>query len=283
MVEIFNVLGDTHNHKYLKITLSKFDNIISIGDISFILEKEEFSEIPRFGACTKAYINNKVHTLSKEDNDWFRNILLSRWKKQLDLIKNSGKNFTLCIGNADYYLINYFKEGRAMIIEMLKLNNFELIEKPELRQYEGVQMLFLPFSYDKFNLKNILNKIDSNKKLFVLGHCPPYENHKKEYYINYFNTLKEISIAHPSEFIYIHSHIHPDNTYEYSMKSIPNMTIMSPKANDTDEGFGVENHLIEVNTRLGSCKIIDTLTEMEVESCNLPEEYLEKEHWNKKD
>jgi hypothetical protein len=267
------IVADTHNFESLKKILDNFDNLISLGDIQAV----DFDELSKnkelYSKCWKAFMNKNFNEISKEDKKWFKELNIEGWKKQIEQIKDSKKNFTLCLGNSDLRMIQFFPECKK-ILESSEDKKFQVISKPKLVQYNNHQILFIPYSDEKLNVTKLINNL-TNKKLFILTHCPCFKEHKKEYYVNNYKMLLEINKIFSGEIYFIHGHVHPEKSFKYCLEEFPNTTFLSIKATESEKGIGVENELLEIE----SMKLFD-LNKKEKNFSKLNKEYLNKEHWN---
>ncbi|MGV8151228.1 MAG: metallophosphoesterase [Candidatus Woesearchaeota archaeon] len=278
-----DIVGDTHNIDSLKSILLKCDNIISLGDIGAAVPKEIFlnEQLKRYRAAWKAY-SKKDSSVDKNDLEWFRNLNVSSWSAQIDNIMDSGKYFVLIRGNSDLAMIDFFPECKDKLIRNIN-NTFQFIDKVDLITINNVQILLMPFQKIGYDVSETVKKIVASKKLFVLTHCPAFSSARKEYYIHVFNVLKELS-KHHDKIICIHGHMHPSNSYTYDIDELPKVKCYCPKAEETFDGFGINNHIIRLNTLSGEFKLIDLVTGKESEFRPLPEKYKHNEdHWNEFD
>lgn len=278
-----NIVGDTHNIPALKKILSKLDNVFSLGDIVPVNTQEYLKNICKYSKVWRAYANKDFTGVRKDDVQWFFDINTSGWLKQLDLIKSYNGSFYVNRGNSDYRLLSLFKEMRNSLRETKKSNlNFHFIEEPEYIKTNNTGVIFLPYRDGVYTgIDRMINTLSSNcKLLLVLGHCPLYKEHEKEYYVHHFEVVKRISRL-LGEVTYIHGHVHPDNTYRYSSKELPHVTIITPKAEDCSKGMGFNHEYLEIDTISTNIivKEIDTgkLSEFKI----LPPECLKRDHWNK--
>jgi hypothetical protein len=275
------LVGDTHNIESLKNVLNKFDDIISLGDIGAAVPKEIFLNdyLKKYRKVWK-YFSKKEIDVSEEEIAWFKKLNIESWKKQIDNIKESNKNFLLSFGNSDIAMTSFFTECEDYICKNIDLK-FKVIRQPEIIFLNNVQIIILPFQKENITIRELIDKIDYNKKIFILSHCPALQNVKKEYYVNNYKFLKEISNKYTKNITFIHGHMHPSNSYKYSIEGLPNVNILTPKAEENFNGFGINNHLIKINTISGEIKLIDSTTDKEMEFQKLPKEYLQNEdHWN---
>lgn len=281
---IINIVGDTHNIESLKNVLLKFNNIISLGDIGATVSKDIFldNNLSRYRVAWKFY-SKKTSSIDKMDVEWFRRINIDGWTEQIDNIKNLGKEFTLIMGNSDLAMIDFFPECKNYLTDNID-SKFNFINHPEIKTFNNIQIIFLPFQREKYDLTMITERIDKTKKLFILTHCPAFENARKEYYVHLYNGVKQLSKKFPDKIVFFHGHMHPSFSYRYFLKSLPNIIFYCPKAEENFEGFGINNQVIRLNTRSGIFTIIDSITDKEVEFQDLPENYLHNEdHWNEFD
>jgi len=281
MIKYIYVVGDTHNIKSLKIILERFDNIISLGDIAAV-SKNIFKDenLSRYKKVWKLFSKNK-YIINKNDIGWFKKINTNSWIKQISNIKNSNKNFILNIGNSDLAMINFFPECKNYLKKSTN-NKFKIIQKPEIKNFgKNIQIIFLPYQKKKYNLDKILDKIHPDKKMFIIAHCPPIENTNKEYYKHNYDSIKKISKRYKQKIICLHGHMHPSFSYIYNLSSLPKVVFLCPKAEENLNGFGINNHVIRIETLEGKVKLFDSLTNKEVSFQDLPKEYLNNQcHWN---
>lgn len=202
----------------------------------------------------------------------------------MENIKRNAKGFKVTMGNSDEYMIKHIPGIRESLMTTQKENGtFSFKERVELETVDNIQLLFLPFRKVSFipDIQRIEEHFDENKTLLVFGHCPPYENHEKEYYIMHDEALEYISSRIQIKFYYFHGHIHSDKTYKYSVPNIPNLTIITPKAPDTEQGINWNHDYIEVDTDTAEMNVYSIDSGDEVGVLDLPVGYREKEdHWN---
>ena len=279
-----HIVGDTHNVISLKNILSKFNNIISLGDIGAAVSKDIFfnNDLARYRAAWKFY-SKKAPFVNQTDLDWFKKINVDSWQEQIDNIKISGKEFTLIMGNSDLAMIDFFSECKVSLMNGLN-QKFKFVNSPEIRNINNIQLLLLPFQKEAHDIHSLVKRIDKSKKLFVLTHCPAFENARKEYYVHLYTTIKHLSEQYTGEIVFFHGHMHPSFSYTYSWKNLPNVTFYCPKAEENFNGFGINNHVIRLDTINGTFKLIDSISGEDVEFTDLPESYLHNEdHWNEFD
>lgn len=285
MAEIINIVGDSHDFVGLKNILDKFDNIISLGDAIHAAANKEVAKKEHYELyrkCFRAFTKKDFSSITSEDKEWFTRVNIEGWKNQLETIKNSGKNITISMGNSEFSMLSLFPECKTSLEKALKENSkFKFISKPEIKIIKNIQLLFLPFSNMGYKLDEILNKIDNNKQLFVLTHCPAFKQAKKEYYVDCYNTIKLISEKYKGKIYYIHGHIHSSESYEYSRNGLGNVSFLTPKAEDNREGFGVNHHAIQINCEDASIKLFDSISGKFVSFKELPKKHISnEEHWN---
>lgn len=282
MVKIVNVVGDLHNFDSLSKILNQFDNVISSGDIGATIEKNEFfSNVGRYNKSFKAFAKKEFSTISEEDINWFRKINVDGWIKQLDTIKDSNKKFTLNMGNADLAMISFFTECLDYLEKIIKESKLEFIREPSLKTFGNIQIIFLPFINSTYELGELLRKIDLNKPLFVIAHCPAFKLSKKQYYMYYYKAIEDISIKYKKKLYYIHGHIHPNKSYKYTREGLDNVIFLVPKAEESFEGINVNHHVIQINTKDGSFRLLDSVSGKYTKFVALPEEfYTNEDHWN---
>lgn len=268
------VLGDTHNFDSLRKVLLNFDNIISLGDIQAVELKEFLKKRKKYSLCWKAFMNKDFSNINEKDKEWFRKFNIEGWKKQINEIKNSNKKFTLCLGNSDLRMIEFFTECDELL-KNAENKLFTVIRTPILKQFQDYQILFLPYSDKKLNINKLIKKF-SDKKLFVLTHCPCFKEHKKKYYVNNYELLKDISKNYTKNIFFLHGHVHPEKSFKYFLKDFKNVTLLSPKANESNNGIGINNELFD----LKSMKLTN-LSGKKTKFYPLKKEYFEKDHWNK--
>jgi Icc-related predicted phosphoesterase len=272
-----NIVGDTHNHPALKKVLDNFDNVISLGDIAAIDTKEYFKHRGRYAKVWKAMKQKK--DMDKEDYAWFKKLNIEGWLNQMKIIRSSKKSFKVVMGNSDLRMLTFFKECRNELRKLKKLGRFEIFTSSKLLNIGKIQVLVLPYKDGKFLLNNILRLLNRNKKLFVLGHCPPFNKWKK-YYTEYSKALKKISDHYRKGFLYLHGHVHPKYSYVYSLDYLPKVKIIAPKANESKRGIGIDHHIVNINTEDGEIKIISLKKFNAIKLKKLPNKYYKKDHWN---
>ncbi len=264
-----NIVGDTHNFDSLKIVLSKFNNIISLGDIAAVDKKEYFNNITKYSRAWREVSKNKI--TNKLDAQWFSKLSIEGWKKQINQINNSGKNFTLCLGNSDLRMLEFFKECQK------QKKNFAIIKKPTLKKFNKIRIIILPYKDNRYKIKKIIKNLKKEYPLFVIAHCPAFKNHHKKYYENHYQAIKQIKESYGKSFTYIHGHVHPKESYKYYLEGIK---VLAPKANESLNGIGIENHIIMINTNTGEIKLIDSISLKTKKFKKLPKKYLKSDHWN---
>lgn len=278
-----NIVADTHNVPALKKILQNLENVFSLGDIAAVDTKEYFANIKRYSYSWKGYKKN-LPDFSKEDRDWFENVNRYGWLEQMQNIKENAKGFTVAMGNSDEYMIKYIPEVENSLIQAQNENeSFSFKKEVELIKIDNLQLLFLPFREASFknDLEKILNRLDESKTLLVLGHCPPYADHKKEYYLMHNEALEFISKNYSQDFYYFHGHIHSDKTYKYKLPNLNKVTIITPKAPDTEYGINWNHDYVEVDTQTGELKVFSLYPKKEGIFEDLPVGYRQKEdHWN---
>jgi len=280
---IINIIGDTHDTPQLIKLLSTFDNLISLGDISAVDTKEYLSDPKLYSRVWKAYTHNDFSTTSKEEKEWFDRLNTTGFKKQIQNIVSSNKDITVIQGNTDLMMLNTYPELSSFLTNNTS-SKFKYIMKPEIKVVDSTQMIFLPFNKGSFvsDLEKV--GIDASMHLVVLGHCPIYKEHKRSYYVEYFTALKALAAKYWHPFTYIHGHVHADNSYVYSLPEIPNLTIHTPKAEDSDIGMGSNHHVVQLDTSTGSLQFWDSVESRITKEVELSEsEYLKSDHWNRYD
>lgn len=279
---ILNIISDLHNIESLKKILNKYDNLVCLGDIGAGIKFIDFiKNVERYKNSWKAFAKNDFSDVNLSDKEWFAKINTDAWIEQLKNIEKFNKKLILCAGNADVFLVKTFPECKSKLVELLRNSRLEFIENPEIRSINNLQFLFLPFLDSEYNLDNILKKIDKNKPLFVLGHCPPFKESKKRYYVYVFNALKKVSNEYAKEFYYLHGHIHPSESYKYRINSLDNAIIITPKSDENMNGISLDHHLVQINTKTGKVLLFDTISKEYIDFKGLPEEFRNNEHhWN---
>jgi hypothetical protein len=200
----------------------------------------------------------------------------------MDSIINNAKSFTVTMGNSDEYMINYIPGVKESLAKAQKENqSFTFKQSVELIQTDNIQLLFLPYRKTSFEEDLKLLHTDSKKPLFIFGHCPPYEKHEKEYYIMHHAALEFLLKDRTVPTYYFHGHIHADKTYLYTIPSLQNVTLISPKAPDTEFGINWDHDYIEIDTITAQMKVFNLESKKQVGFSQLPDEYRTKEdHWN---
>jgi Icc-related predicted phosphoesterase len=277
---IVNIIGDTHNLESLKIILSKFNNVISLGDACAVVSNDILKDNNHIRYKSAWQSHSKRLPANRTDLSWFKEISIENWKKQCDNIKNSKKNFVLVMGNSDLAMMNFFPQCRDILIDSLS-SRFNFVKDPELKTINNVQFLMIPFSNETYNLQGLLEQVNTKKKLFILTHCPALKNATKNYYINIYNAVEQISAKYENNIVFIHGHMHPSVSYKYNIPSLPNVTFYCPKAEENHNGYGINNHVITVDTNSGTITLVDSITGVRQEFRSLPELYFQNEHhWN---
>jgi len=284
MAKIINIIGDLHNFDSTKKILKNFDNVICLGDIGAAIEVKELFEndgFARYRKCYFAFASKDFSSITEEDKNWYIRVNVEGWKKQLDSIKNSKREVTVIMGNADSYMINFFPECADYLDENLKNKKFKFIDKPDLMNMGNVQFVFFPYCTEPINISEILSKIDLKKTLFVLSHCPAFKESKKKYYTHCYVALEQISNKHPRNIFYIHGHVHPSESYKYTLPELKNVTFLTPKAEENSEGININHHVIQISEDAPP-NLVDSTSKRHPRSFKqLPEKYLKNEdHWN---
>ena len=278
---VIYIVGDTHNTKSLKTVLSRFDNIVSLGDIGAAVPKSIFfnNRLDRYRRTWK-YFSNASASVDKIDIDWFTKLNSDGWREQINIISSSGKHFTLLMGNADLAMISFFPECKQYLESNIS-QQFTCVRKMTILTLNKIQIIFLPFQKEKYDLEMVRKHLDNSKMLFILAHCPAFERSRKEYYMHTYHVVQEVSLIYPHEIAYVHGHMHPSQSYRYSLSNLPSVTFYCPKAEENFDGFGINNHVVRVDTATGKCSFIDSITGEEKTFQDLPEKYLRNEdHWN---
>jgi hypothetical protein len=282
MDKIINIAGDCHNFDSLKKLIYNYENLILLGDIGATVEKKEFyNNMNNYGKAWKAFAKQDFSEISEETKKWFEKINIHGWIKQLDQIKDSQKSLIINMGNADLAMISFFPECAEYLKEIEKQVKLEMIKKPFIKIFENIQIFFLPYSHEAYEIKNIIPFIDKNKPLFILAHCPAFKFSKKPYYMNHYKVLESISKVYNNKLYYIHGHMHPNKSYIYYKNELPNVVFLTPKSDENSESINVNQDIIQINSINGSIQLLDTNTNKYIEFEKLPEEYNVKEdHWN---
>ena len=202
-------------------------------------------------------------------------------KSTIQNIVSSKREITVIQGNTDLMMLDTYP-NISDFLQASTSDHFEYIKKAEIRTIDSTQILFLPFSRGSF-VRDIEDMdIDTSMHLFVLGHCPVYREHRKSYYVEYFTALKSLAAKYWQPFTYIHGHVHADHSYRYVLPQIPNLTIYTPKAEDSDMGMGSNHHVVSLNTETGVLQFWDSVESRITEVVELSEsEYLKSDHWNR--
>jgi hypothetical protein len=275
-----HIIGDTHNIESLKIILSKFNNVISLGDACAVVSNDILKDNNHSRYKSAWQSHSKRLPANKNDLSWFKEISIENWKKQVDNIKNSKKDFILVMGNSDLAMMNFFPLCRDILIDSLS-SRFNFVKDTELKTVNNVQFLMIPFSNEPYNLQEVLGQLNAKKKLFILTHCPALESANKQYYVNIYKAVEEISSKHSGNIVFIHGHMHPSFSYKYSIPALPNVSFYCPKAEENMNGYGINNHVIKVDTNSGTFTLVDSITGVRQEFKSLPEMYFQNEHhWN---
>lgn len=277
-----NIVGDTHDVPALHRILSRLDNVYSLGDIVAVDTQDYLKNVSRYSKVWKAHAAEDLTTVTEEEIKWFHDINVDGWEKQLKMISESGKNLTVVRGNSDLRMLSLFPEMRKALQKATGSNpKFDFVEQFTYKTIDNVCIIFLPYRDDAYEgIDSVINNITSEfKKLFVLGHCPLYPDHEKKYYIHHFNAVKRIS-EELGELTYFHGHVHADKTYKYNRPELSKVTIITPKAEDCDEGMGFNHEYLEIDTNSGEIIIKKIDKEAESIFATPPSEYLEGDHWN---
>lgn len=283
---IISVIGDTHDVPALEILLEKISNeIISLGDIVAVNTQEYFANHQLYSKCWKCYLNNNFENITQEEKEWFENINISSWQKQIELISTCKQKFTVCQGNSDLRMFSTFEKMREELENLRVRNkNFNFVDTISSTISNRTAFLFLPYrdeSYSESELQVAIQNCVGTEHIFVIGHCPPYIEHKKTYYVHHYHALKYISNS-LGNITYIHGHVHADATYLYARDYLPNVRIITPKAEDSLKGCGSNHHILNIDTTNGSITIIDSVTGNSLNFEKPSKEYLEdSDHWNK--
>jgi len=280
-----NIIADIHNMDRLGLILSKFEDLICLGDIGAGIKIKDFlGNVERYKKTYRAYAKNNFSETKLEDKEWFARLNIHAWITQLETIKKAGKKFTLSAGNADTYFVKTFPECKTALEETLAKSSMSYIEQPSLKSIGNMLLLFLPYTDSAFELDSLLNKINPDKLLLVLGHCPPFFQSKKTYYRNYFEALKKIRAAYGKDFLYIHGHMHPDNSYSYTRQGLWGINILALKSDEDKTGISVRHDFLELDCETGKYQLFNFETGEKVQAKPLPEKYLANEdHWNETD
>lgn len=275
------IVADTHNVPALEKILTKLENIISLGDIAAVDTQEYFNNTERYSKAWKGYKKNE---LSDIDYKWFEKLNGDGWHTQVNNISKNAKYFSVVMGNSDEYMVEYIPDAKVQLDLAQKQNDtFKFYNEISLLNIDNVQLLFLPFRKTSFleDLTSVLQTLKQDKMLFVFGHCPPYSNHRKEYYLMHHEALEFIQQKYDNIFYYFHGHIHSDKTYMYTLKSLPNIKLVTPKAPDTIHGINWDHDYIELDTNNGDLNVFSLESNKEVGFADLPKGYREKpDHWN---
>ena len=278
---ILNIVADMHNTESLGKILKTYDNIVCLGDIGAGIKFSEFiKNVQRYRNAWKAILKKDDSSIPQSDREWFAKVNIDGWMKQMKSFAKYDKRFILSAGNAEPFIINSFPECRQELNKALKNSKLEYIESPEVRIVDKVQLLFLPFSDSEYDLKQVLGKI-SGAPLFVLGHCPPFRESRKKYYMWVFDALKQISGAYSGEFHYLHGHIHPSESYKYRVEGLEKAVILTPKSHEDHTGISLDHHLMQIDTETGALMLFDTVSKKHTDFKDLPEDFRGNEdHWN---
>jgi|SRR3989344_555674 len=258
-----NIFGDCHNNLGLKIILSRFNNIISVGDIAAVDTREYLKRKEVYSGCWKYRLGKNIK-VTKENLLWFDKLNINGWNKQIKVLNQYKKKLIVNMGNSDQRILSWYKLNRSKYLDIIK--------EIKLIKIDNIQILFLPYNTRHIN-RNILLKIKEND--FIIMHMPPL----KEYYNEVYNQLKQLNSL-GIKLIGIHGHIHSDETYKYKIKDLENFDFITLKAEDTKDGFGYNHEIMSINTENSKFKFI-SLIGKEIKPRRLPEIYLKnKNHWN---
>jgi len=249
MDKIINIVGDLHNFDSTKKILKNFDDVICLGDIGAAIETKELFQnngFARYRKCYFAFTRKDFSSITEEDKKWYTRVNINGWKKQLDSIKDSKRKVIVIMGNSDLYMIDFFPECANYLKESLKNEKFRFIDKPQLMYDDSIQLVFLPYSPEPIDIHCILSRIDSKKPLFILSHCPAFKESRKKYYMHCYAALEEISKKHFGDIFYIHGHVHPSESYRYSIPELKNVIFLTPKAEENSEGINIDHDIIQI-------------------------------------
>jgi len=281
MINTINIVADTHDVPALKNILSKLDNVFSLGDVVAVDTQEYLKNVSRYSKIWKCYTSNNFDGVTKEDVDWFYHINVDGWKKQLKMISKYNKLLYINRGNSDYRMLKYFTEMRNDV-EVFKKgnNNFHFIEKPSLEIFNNTLVIFIPYQDKKYDLSGLMKEVNGSfTKVIMLGHCPLFKQHEKQYYVNHYEAVKSVS-ERLGKLTYFHGHVHADNTYRYILNDLPNVEIITPKAEDCDSGMGFNHDYIELNTLTGNISVKKLEDDSVVNYKTPTKEYTLSDHWN---
>jgi hypothetical protein len=284
MAKIINVIGDLHNFDSTKKILKNFDNVICLGDIGAAIETEELFQnngFTRYRKCYFAFAKKDFSSITEEDKNWYIRVNVNGWKKQLDSIKSSKREVTVIMGNSDKYMIDFFPECAKYLKESLKNEKFKFIDKPELMNMGNIQLVFFPYSTAPIDISYILNKINLKKPLFVFSHCPAFKESRKNYYMHCYAALEQISNTYSGNIFYIHGHVHPSESYNYTLSELKNVIFLTPKAEENSKGINVDHDVIQISED-ASIGLVDSTSKKHPRNFKqLPEKYYKNEdHWN---
>lgn len=270
---------DVHNNewfeKILKVVRTmKESKIISLGDIAAVKTKEFLKNKARYHAAWKYKKGKEVKDVTADDVVWFDQLNTEGWNKQMDILDENEIDLTMCRGNSDYAMLDWYKEKIRISKRLTIIDGIEIFE------FDKITLVFLPYNSGLMNEMQIA-KLKSLKldKLYVLSHCPPMKESNKEYYKQIYANLKMLG-GITKEVVLIHGHMHPEETYKYGLEDVENIRIIAPKSNDTEDGIGSYNNIIELDTESEKMRCFD-LEMKEIEVKKLPEKYyLLDKHWN---
>ncbi len=268
------IFADAHNTPWFHQCLqraSQFSEtqIISLGDIAAVDTKEFLQQQERYHLTWK-YKKGKIKAgVTQKDVTWFDNLNKRGWKKQMIELDNFQSIIHMCQGNTDHAYLTWYNPSIS--------KNLFIFSSITLTYYGKQAVLYLPYASGIISDQQV--KEIPTDKILILSHCPPLPATKKDYYTELYENLKKIS-KHTKKIIFIHGHMHADNTYTYTLEDLPSVTICIPKATDSKEGMGSYHHLILFDTNNFTFTVKD-LNRNTMQPNDLPREYYQlDEHWN---
>ena len=134
----------------------------------------------------RRYIN--FHSLDAAKEMWF------------DPLRKLGLNHTMLIGNHDIYYKNTIKLNAPH--ELLEEYNFEVIDKPTTKSYDGTDLLLIPWICDE-NKSEIFEAVQRSKAPVLMGHLElngfeAHPGHVMESGMDgtFFNKFKRVFSGH---------------------------------------------------------------------------------------
>lgn len=268
---------DVHNNPWFEKILAtvktiKDSKIISMGDIAAVETKEFLRNKEKYRAVWKYKKGKEVRGVTQKDIEWFDRLNREGWNKQIDLLEESKVDLTICMGNSDYAMLDWYGD------KIKTSSRLRIIKKIKVFKFQKIFLIFLPYNSGLIK-RNETKDIGKSDFVYVISHCPPMKESSKEYYRQiHINLVKLCKIS--KRVTLMHGHMHPDESYRYNLKDIKNLTVISPKSDDTEEGIGSHNHIIKLDSEKRKMKILD-LNLRTIKLKNLPKKYyMVDRHWN---